>query len=167
MEHRYLKMALALAVGLLAALWSANNLLNWDMAHSAVVYTLSQSDQTGYTIHLVPPIHSPAVATAALLGIVIGEAVAGMLALAGTYRMWRARKLDDRAFRVAKRYAILGSGIAVLVWFLLFQVVGGALILMGQSEGLVAALEGAFRFAVYCFLTLIYLSLPEAADRSD
>lgn len=167
MEHRYLKMALALAVGLLATLWFANNLLNWEMAHAAVAYTLSQADQAGYPVHLVPSIDSPALATAALLGIVIGEGIAGALALAGSYRMWAARKLDDRAFCIAKRYAVLGSGVAVLVWFLLFQVIGGALILMGQSEGLVAVLEGAFRFAVYSFLTLIYLSLPEAAARPE
>ena len=167
MEQRYLKMALALAAGLLATLWFANNLLNWDVAQGAVAYTLSQADQTGYPVHLVPPIDSPALATAALVGIVIGEGMAGAFALTGTYRMWAARKLDDRAFCAAKRFAIIGAGIAVLVWFLLFQVVGGALLMMGQSEGLLGALEGAFRFAVYCFLTLIYLSLPEAAARSD
>src|SRR5687768_62916 len=44
MEQRYLKMALAFAVGLLATLWFANNLLNWEMARGAVIYTLSQQD---------------------------------------------------------------------------------------------------------------------------
>lgn len=166
MEHRYLKLALALAVGLLAALWFANNLLNWDIAHAAVAYTLSQQDQGGYAVHLVPPIDSAVVTTVVLMAIVAGEGVAGALALTGVYRMWRARKLDDRAFASAKRLAALGAGAAVLVWFLLFQVLGGTLILMGQSEGLVATLEGAFRFAVYSFLTLIYLSLPETT-RSD
>jgi predicted small integral membrane protein len=161
MEHRHIKIALAFAVGLLATLWFANNLLNWDMAHSAVAYTLSQQDQGGYQVHLIPPVNSPLIATLVLLAIVASEGIAGALALAGAYRMWRARKLDDSVFSGAKRYAVLGSGLAVLIWFLLFQVVGGALILMGQSEGLVPSLEGAFRFAVYSFLTLIYLSLPE------
>jgi len=165
MEHRYLKAALALAVGLLAALWFANNLLNWGMAHSAVVYTLSQQDQGGYVVHLVPRIDSPVVASGVLLAIVAGEGLAGALSLAGAYQMWRARKLDDGTFARAKRYAASGAGIAVLVWFLLFQVFGGALVLMGQSEGLVPTLEGAFRFAVYSFLTLIYLSLPETTCR--
>ena len=77
--------------------------------------------------------------------------------------MWAARKADGREFAAAKRYAVIGAGIAVLVWFLLFQVLGGTLILMGQSEGARPALEGAFRFAAYSFFTLIYLSLPEPA----
>ena len=167
MEHRYLKIALTLAVGLLAGLWFANNLLNWEAAHGAVAYTLSQADQSGYPVHLVPPIDSPVLTTIVLLAIVTGEGIAGALALTGAYRMWAARKLDVRAFHAAKRYAILGSGVAVLVWFLLFQVIGGTLIMMGQSEGLLGALEGAFRFAAYCFMTLIYLSLPEAIARPD
>ncbi len=167
MEHRYLKMALAIAVGLLAALWSANNLLNWEVAHGAVAYTLSQADQAGYPNHLVPALNSPILATIVLLTIVTGEGVAGALALAGVYQMWAARKLDDQAFGSAKRYAVWGAGVAVLVWFLLFQVIGGTVILMGQSEGARGALEGAFRFAAYCFMTLIYLSLPETVARSE
>ena len=167
MEHRYLKIGLTLAVGLLAGLWFLTNLLNWDIAHGAVVYTLSQADQVGYPTHLVPPITSPAIATIVLLAIVSGEGAAGALALTGAYRMWAARKLDEQAFRTAKRFAILGAGIAVLVWFLLFQVIGGTLILMGQSEGARSALEGAFRFAAYCFMTLIYLSLQEGPARSE
>lgn len=167
MEHPYLKIGLALAVGLLAALWFANNLLNWDVAQGAVAYTLSQADQAGYPNHLVPPIDSPVITTMVLLAIVIGEGAAGGLALAGAYRMWAARKLDDGAFRNAKRYALWGAGVAVLVWFLLFQVFGGTLIMMGQSEGARGALDGAFRFASYCFLTLIYLSLPEDAAAPD
>jgi hypothetical protein len=38
---------------------------------------------------------------------------------------------------------------------------------MGQSEGARSALDGAFRFASYSFLTLIYLSLPEPARDSQ
>ncbi len=167
MEHRYLKIGLTLAVGLLAGLWFLNNLLNWEMAHGAVAYTLSQADQAGYPNHLVPPITSPVVATLVLASIVLGEGAAGALALTGAFRMWAALNRDERAFRAAKRFAVLGAGLGVLVWFLLFQVIGGTLILMGQSEGPRGALEGAFRFAAYCFMTLIYLSLEEGPARSD
>ncbi len=167
MEHRYLKTALALAVGLLASLWFANNLINWETAQSAVGYTLSQADQAGYENHLVPPITSSVAITVVLLAIVLGEGAAGCLGLAGAYRMWTARNGDEKAFAAAKRIAVLGCGTAVLVWFLLFQVLGGTLILMGQSEGARGALDGAFRFASYSFLTLIYLSLPEPLRSND
>ena len=117
-------------------------------------------------MHLVPPIEHPLAATLVLLLIVAGEGLAGALPLLGAWRMWSSRASDQRGFTIAKRWAVSGAGIAVLVWFLLFQVIGGALILMGQSEGLRATLEGAFRFAAYCFLTLIYLSLPEPVPAS-
>lgn len=167
MEHRYLKIALSSAVGLLASLWFVNNLLNWETAQGAVAYTLSQADQTGYQNHIIPPIGSAFVATLVLLAIVVGEGAAGALALVGAYQMWAGRKGSDAAFFKAKQLAVLGCGTAVLVWFLLFQVMGGALMMMGQSEGLQGALDGAFRFASYSFLTLIYLSLTEPTSSAE
>lgn len=166
MSQRYVKMGLALAVGLLTLFWFANNLLNWPTAQGAVSYMLSQADQAGgYSVHLLPPIDSPPIATLVLILILAGEGAAAFLSLLGVLRMWRARGGGAGAFTQAKQAAILGSGIAVLVWFLLFQVLGGALVLMGQNESGRGVLEGAFRFAAYAFLTLIYLSLPESADR--
>jgi len=75
--------------------------------------------------------------------------------------MWTARRNYEASFSAAKRFAALGAGIAVLTWFLGFQVIGGAGVMMGQAEGLQAAIEGAFRFGSYIFLTLISLSQPE------
>lgn len=161
MEHRYLKMALSVAVGLQALFWFGNNLINWETATGAVAYALSQADQSGYERHLVPPIASPAAATALLALVVLAEALAGVLALWGAVQQWRSRHGNADAFSSAKRYAVLGSGIAVLVWFLLFGVFGGALLQMGQAPGLRPALDGAFKFASYSFLVLIYLSIPE------
>lgn len=165
MEHRYLKIALALTVGLQAILWFGNNIVNWDTAQGAVAYALSQEDQAGYATRLVPPINSPLVATLVLVVVVAGEGLAGVLALWGGIRLWQLRNAENEAFMLAKRYAVLGSGIAVLVWFLLFGVLGGALIQMGQAPGLKGAVEGAFRFAGYSFFTLIYLSIAEPAAK--
>ena len=161
MEQRYIKLALALTVGLLAALWSVNNVLNWDIAHGAVAYALSQESQAGYTARIVPVITSAVVATAGLALIIAMEATAGLLALAGAWRMWVARKAEAAVFAAAKRLAILGAGVAVLNWFLGFQVIGGAAIMMGQAEGMEAAMRGAWAMASQSFLTLIYLSMAE------
>jgi predicted small integral membrane protein len=161
MEQRYLKVGLALAVGLLAGFWCLNNLLNLEIARGAVAYTLSQQDQAGYAVHIIPPVESPVATTLALAIICLAEAAAAALALWGAWRMWAARRLGGGSFAAAKRLAVLGSGIAVLNWFLGFQVIGGAGIMMGQAEGLQGTIEGAFRFGSYSFLTLIYLSLPE------
>jgi len=128
MEHRYLKMAFAVAVGLQAIIWFANNVINWETAQGAVGYALSQADhEGGYENHLLPAITNPIIATVILLVVLAGEASAGVLALWGAVRIWQSRNADVEAFTSAKRFAVLGSGIAFLVWFLLFAVLGGAL----------------------------------------
>ena len=161
MEQRYVKIGLALTIGLLAGLWSINNILNWGTAQGAVAYALSQENQAGYLAHMVPPIHSSVAATIGLILIVLTEAAAGALALFGAWRMWSQRRGDAAAFEGAKRFAILGAGVAVLNWFLGFLVIGGTVIMMGQAEGMEGAMRGAANMATLSFLTPIYLSMPE------
>lgn len=167
MEQRYIKIALALTIGLLAGLWSINNVLNWGTAQGAVAYALSQENQSGYLTHIVPPINSPATATIGLMIIILTEAIAGSLALVGAWRMWVQRHSASPAFGNAKRFAILGAGIAVLNWFLGFLVIGGTLIMMGQAEGMEGAMRGAANMATLSFLALIYLSIAEPAREAD
>ncbi len=161
MEQRYIKLGLALTVGLLAGLWAINNLLNWDTARGAVAYALSQDNQSGYAAHMVPPIKSSIAASIGLILIILTEATAGSLALFGALRMWSQRNAETVAFEAAKRFAILGAGIAVLNWFLGFLVIGGTVLMMGQAEGMEGAVRGAVAMATLSFLTLIYLSMPE------
>ena len=161
MEHRLLKVATSLSVALLALFYVAHNLANWAAAQDAIGYVLSQQDHAVYPNNLAPAVASPALVTAVLALICAGEAAAGLLALVGTWRLWAARKAERAAFAAAKRFAVLGAGAAVLVWFLLFAVFGGALYQMWQTEVGAGSLEGAFQFAGLSFLTLIYLSLPE------
>ena len=161
MEHRYVKVLLIVFVGLQALVWLGNNLINWSTALGAVEYVLSQENQSGYPNHLVPAISSSLIATIVLLSILFGEALAAIFCLLGAIRMWRARRESLEAFSASKRFAILGCAAAITVWFLLFGVLGGGLLMMGQAEGVSGALEGAFRFAAYSFLALIYLSIPE------
>src|SRR5688572_198200 len=143
MEQRYIRIGLALTVGLLGAVWAINNLLNWEIAHGAVAYALSQENQSGYSAHIIPSIESSLAASFGLIVIVVAEAVAGSLALFGAWRMWSHRKAQAVAFEAAKRFAIIGAGIAVLNWFLGFMVVGATIIMMGQAEGMDGAVRGA------------------------
>lgn len=167
MEQRYIKIGVALTVGLLAGLWAINNLLNWEMARGAVAYALSQESQSGYAVHIVPPIKSSFAATIGLAAIILAEATAGALALVGAWRMWLRRKAETALFAASKRLAMLGAGIAVLNWFLGFLVIGGTVIMMGQAEGMEGAMRGATSMASLSFLALIYLSMREPHRASD
>ena len=114
---------------------------------------------------LLPPIGSPAV-HAIITGIICaGEITAGLVCLIGAWRLWIARKADTAAFTAAKRLAVVGAGIAALVWFFLFAVFGGALFQMWQTEVGAASLEGAWQFSGLSFLTLLYLTLPYGEAR--
>lgn len=114
---------------------------------------------------IIPAIESASAATVGFIAICLTEAAASAVALLGAWRMWRQRVADHVSFASAKQAAILGAGIAVLTWFLGFQVIGGAGIMMGQAEGMEGAMRGAFTFGSYSFLTLIYLGLPDAGRR--
>ena len=165
MEHRYLKIALTLSVALLALFYAAHNVANWSSAQAAVGYVLGQQEHAVYPNSLVPAISSPAAVTGALILICLGEFAAGACALIGTYRLWTARQASASEFAAAKRLAVIGSGLAGLVWFLLFAVVGGALFQMWQTQAGALSLEGAFQFSGLSLLTLIYTSLPEPEPR--
>jgi predicted small integral membrane protein len=165
MEHRYLKAAVTLSVALLALFYVAHNLANWSAAHQAIGYVLSHQDHVIYPNNLAPAIGNPALISAVLLAICAGEAAAGGFALVGAFRIWSARKSDAATFSAAKRFAVIGSGLAVLVWFLLFAVIGGALHQMWQTEIGSGSLVGAFQYAGLSFFSLIYLALPEAELR--
>jgi predicted small integral membrane protein len=167
MEQRLIKIGLALTVGLLAGLWAINNILNWETAQGAVAYALGQKNQSGYPEHIVPPIKNSATASIGLLLIIFTEMTAGLLALVGSWRMWAQRKADAALFTAAKRFAILGAGVAVFNWFFGFLVVGGALIMMGQAEGMEGAMRGATSMGTMCFLSLIYLSMAEPSRTAD
>ena len=160
MEHRYLKIALTLSVGLLAFFYVAHNLANWSSATGAVGYVLSQQQHEVYPVSLVPAIADPTVHALVTAVICIGEAAAAIFALLGAWRLWSARRADAAVFTAAKSTAVIGAGLAALVWFL-FAVFGGALYQMWQTEVGAGSLEGAWQFSGLSFLTLIYLSLPE------
>ena len=161
MEHRYLKIALTLSVGLLALFYAAHNIVNWSSATGAVGYVLSQQDHAAYPVSLVPAITS-SVAQALITGIIcLGEAAAAIVSLVGAWRLWSARNADRPAFAAAKSTAVIGVGLAALVWFFLFAVFGGALYQMWQTEVGAQSLEGAWQYSGLSLLTLIYLSMAE------
>jgi predicted small integral membrane protein len=160
MEHRYLKIALTLSVGLLALFYVTHNIVNWDAATGAVGYVLSQQDHRVYPESIAPAIASPAAHTGITALICAGELAAAIFSLIGAWRLWSARNADVVVFATAKRNAVIGSGLAALVWFFLFAVFGGALYQMWQTEVGAGSLEGAWQFSGLSFLTLIYLTLP-------
>ena len=64
-------------------------------------------------------------------------------------------------FHAAKRFGLPACGLAVVIWFGLFMVIGGAGFQMWQTEAGGGALSGAFSYAVMSALILVSVQQQE------
>ena len=161
MAIRIMKIILVVFVGLQGWFYVAGNLANWEAANAAVGYVLSMQGNEVYANAIFPAITSPALVTMVLLLIISGEFLVGALSLKGAWNLWQARAASADEFNAAKTTAILGAGMALLVWFGGFIVIGGALFQMWQSQIGVGSFNGAFIYAASSGLVLLFLSNPD------
>jgi predicted small integral membrane protein len=75
--------------------------------------------------------------------------------------MWQARNADRATFSASKKWAQIGSGVGVFVWFGLFGVIGAALFQMWQTTVGAGSMNGAFQYFFYCAITLLFLNQPD------
>lgn len=161
MAIRYLKIVLVIFVGLQGLLYVAGNIANWGAATGTVGYVLGQQGTEIYTTAIFPPITHPALVTMALLLILLGELSVGLVSLKGAWDLWRARRQPREAFNASKTFAVLGPGLAMVVWFGGFIVIGGALFQMWQSEVGESSFEGAFVYAITSGLVMLFVNTPD------
>ena len=127
----------------------------------AVAYVLGMEGHEVYATPIFPPITSSALVTIALLVIVSGEFLVGALALKGGWDLWRVRDGSSEEFNSAKTFAILGAGMALVVWFGGFVVIGGALFQMWQTQVGAGSFSGAFIYAATSGLVLLFVNTPD------
>jgi predicted small integral membrane protein len=89
--------------------------------------------------------------------IIAAEILAGLLCLAGAWKLWRARAAPAAAFNGAKDVAVAGLVLGFALWFLGFMVVGGEWFQMWQSQTWNGQ-QAAFRFITCIGLVLIFLN---------
>jgi predicted small integral membrane protein len=161
MSIRYLKILLVAFVGLLGLLYFAGNVTNWNAGLGAVAYVVGMQGHEIYASHIFPPFSHPALVTIAYLIILVGEFLVGVLSLKGAWNLWRARHARSDAFNAAKTYAVLGTGMALVVWFGGFIVIGSALFQMWQTQVGSNSFHDAFIFAAMSGLVLLFLIQPD------
>ena len=105
-------------------------------------------------------ITNPALWHAAYAVIIAGEALAGVLLLAGAIRLFQARQAPGAAFDGAKNWTVAGVLVAFLVWFFIFEVVAGEWFAMWQSATWNGQ-EAAFRIYISMLAVLIFVLLPD------
>ena len=161
MNIRNLKTVLVGFVSLGALLWAIQNIVNLESAYQSVAYVTSNVDHNAYPKSIGPAINSPVLIWSALMVILVGEFATGLLAAKGTYDMYSGRRKTADEFNASKRFAILGCGAAVIVWFGIFTVIGGAYFQMWQTEIGDASFTGAVHYAIVNAAILIFVAMQD------
>ena len=129
-----IKIAIAAFVALFCIFYALQNIVNLQAGHGFVALMASMADHVGYPRHFGPAVTSSTLVWLMLAIIIAGELLAGTLAARGAFDMWRSRNSDADTFNGAKTYAIAACGVAILVWYGVFQAIGGAYFQMWQTE---------------------------------
>lgn len=161
MNIRYLKMTLVLFTALMCVLFALQNLVNLQAAHQVVAMVMQMADHEYYAASALPAIRSPLLSGLGLGVIIALELCAGLLAGKGALDLWRHRHADSEQFQAAKRWSILGCGLAVVIWFGLFGVIGGAWFQMWQTDLGSNSLNGAFQYTVSTALVMIFVNMRD------
>lgn len=161
MPIRILKLVLVGWISLLCLFYAAQNVANLDAAYAAVAYVFSMQDHAIYPNAFGPAITHPALIWAGLIIIIAMEFAAGLLAAKGAWDLWKARFADSTTFQTAKTYALVGTGLAVMVWLGLFSVIGGAYFQMWQTEAGTSSLTGSFWYLGKAAFVLIFVNMRD------
>ena len=131
---------------------------------SSFVYVLSQADHVAYPESVVPAITQSWLIWAILLIVLSQEFVCAALTGYGAWSMWKHREGDAEKFASAKKHALNGLGVAVIIWFLLlvtFGTFGAAVFQMWQTEIGASSFNGAFQLTVYALLLFVLVGLED------
>lgn len=153
---RLCKLAVLAAIALWIALVAFGNLTdygsNWPFVqHVLAMDTIFPDARIRYRA-----IHSPLLQHAAYAAIIAAELLAAVLCWLGAWRLWRARRAPAAAFQRAKRIAVLGLAVGVLLWLGGFVAIGGEWFGMWMSSQW-NGVASAFRFAIVLLAMLVWL----------
>lgn len=154
---RILKSLLVLSIGLHALFYVLQNLANLDAAVGALAYVFSDADQTNYPNTLFFYLTDPVFAWIAAFAVFALEFAVAFFGIKGGWDLFRARNRPAEAFHEAKRAGVVAAGLALLTWFGIFMVWGGAFFQMWQTQAGLASLEGAFMFASISALVMLFV----------
>jgi predicted small integral membrane protein len=152
---RLLKSFIVLSAAMLCIFYASNNVANINSMFGVMSYVLGNQDHVAYPNAFGPAVTMPALIWIAIAIVLIGEFGAGLLALKGSWDMFRARGKSADEFQAAKTTALIACLIGILTWYGVFMGIGGAYFQMWQTEIGTGSHDGAFQFAA--MLGIIFL----------
>ncbi len=157
---RIAKVFLIFAVAMWGLVGAFGNVTDWDGTIGAVGAATSMATFEG-GVDSWKATTNPAVIFAGALFIMLSKVLAGLLCLAGAWRMLVTRG-DDAAFAKAKTLALTGCAVAVFMLFGGFIVIAESWFELWQSEVMRApVLESAYRYAGMIALIALFVGARE------
>jgi len=151
----------ATLTSLMALIYVTQNLVNADAAHQAVIYVMGGAGHAVYDNSFGPKLSHPTLGWIVIVIIFGLEYATGLLLAKGAWDMWQTRNADLEAFSASKKWALIGSGVGVFVWFGLFGVIGAAFFQMWQTAIGAGSMDDAFQLFASCAFTLLFLNQPD------
>lgn len=149
--------ALVAFLALNCLLYAIQNLFNLDQARGFVEAVFGQDEAPFYPRSMMPAIRHPVLIWTALWIIIAAEFAAGLALAVGAVQMFMASGTSPADFAAATEWALIGCGIALLLWFGLFLTIGAALFQMWQTQLGQGAIGDAYRNGVFAGLVLLIL----------
>lgn len=147
---RLIKIILVTFLSLMCIIYAAQNVVNIDACVQAIGYVLSFTDHQVYPNSIIPAITSSALVWAITILIIATEFIAGFILAYGAWQMFAQRNDSDQDFNHSKKFALIGAGIGMVVWFGYFAVFGGALMQMWQTQVGSNSLTGSTQYFLSC-----------------
>ncbi|MBE1159276.1 DUF2165 family protein [Dyella acidiphila] len=160
MTTRIAKIVLSLVLAAFALIVTLDNLVDYGSNFRFVQHVLSMDTTFPGNALLGRAITSPVLWHIGYGLIIAAEGATGLLLIAGSLALWRARHQQGARFNQAKKRVTAGCVLGFAVWFLGFMVVGGEWFAMWQSSSWNGQ-EGAFRFYMAILGVLIFVNQPD------
>ncbi len=157
---RYAKIVMALCLAVFCLLVAFDNITDYGTNYLFVQHVMSMDTTYPGNALMYRSVTNPVLWNLCYWLIIAGEAVAGILFLAGAIRLWQVRNAYGAVFNAAKGLVVAGALLAFLVWFFGFMVIAGEWYAMWQS-GTWNGQDAAFRFYVTVLAVLIFVNQPD------
>ena len=156
---RILKVTMVTAIALFAFVVTFDNVMDYGANFQFVRHVLSMD-----TIFPDDPLVHRAIIDPALWrvgygAIILGEGLTCVAFVIAAAELARDLRSGASRFNRSKRFVFAGAGMAFLVWFFGFMVIGGEWFAMWQSK-LWNGQEAAFRFYMTVLAVLIFVNQP-------
>jgi predicted small integral membrane protein len=161
---RCAKVALVAAVAGYYTLVVLNNTTDYDSNFQFVRHVLMMDATFAGNRAMWRAVNTPGIHTAFYLSIIVWEIVTMLLCSWGAIQLGRALRGSAAVFQGAKKWAIAGLALSLLMWLVAFLSVGGEWFLMWQSKTWNGQ-ESAFRMFTVVGIVLLLLVQRETEDQ--